>query len=976
MALFAVLQTTFLLVILPLETYQNKVLPEPLPLTPELLNVSIDSAQQCLNLQWRVHNLDNHQELKMVFQIQISRIKTANIIWVGNYSTSVKGNQVLHWSWASELPLECAKHSVRIRSVVDDAKFPESRFWSNWSSWEEIDVRDSLGHDTFFVFPRDKLVEEGSNVTFCSIARNNQNNISCYLEGEQVHGEELDSNVRTFNLNNVRFLRIKGTNFYCEINQEDIIGVVLFVSKVIEEPKDFSCETQDFKTLKCTWDPGSGPESFIPSPAKYTLFESFSQKKEVCKHKNWCTWQVTQDSQEIYNFTLIAETNLRKRSVNILFNLSHRVHPMPPLNVFLENIRATNATMTWMVLPVGKISTFLCQVELHGAGKVIQHNISVKVDAEYFLSKLEPNTEYLAQVRCADATHFWKWSEWSGQTFTTLEAAPSEAPDVWRNVKSMPGYYIVTLFWKPLSQFHANGKILFYNIAIENLDKASNLDLLSIPAPATDKEVTLAQYSYQIHITANNSVGTSPASIIVIPGDPENDTEEVKVERVKGTEDGFSMSWKPQSGDALGYVVEWCDHPKDLLCGLQWKKLGANTTSTVISSDAFRPGVRYCFRIYGISTRRITYLLEKKTGYSQEQAPSDSPSVLVSNLTSHSFTLSWKNYSTESQHGFIRGYHVHLKFKVGECSTGFEKVHNPDDSVFCKYKIENPEQKIFTVENLQPMSYYEFFVTSYTSVGDSPSGPLLKVRTPDSYFRVLLPIILPMIFCVLLVMMVCSLKSQWMKEKCYPEIPDPYKSSVLSVIKSKAHTHLTIMNINDCIPDALEVINKPEGRKIHFFGTGNSLTETEFPKPVYLYILPTEKNYSGPGPCVCFENFTYSQAASDSGSCAHIPVSPTALPSPLGVLNPPENLLQTLETNYINSLEETPTGETTLNYMSQLTSPLSEDKESLPTNPPVSAPHSEYKMQMALPPGLALPPPIENGSLSSVTLLHQSEQYR
>ncbi|XP_076973150.1 oncostatin-M-specific receptor subunit beta isoform X3 [Tamandua tetradactyla] len=971
MALCAVLPTAFLLVFLPLRTYQNQVFSEPLLLTPELLNVSVNSAQQCLNLQWSLHSLAHHQELKMVFQIQISRIKTSNIIWVGNYNTTVKWNQVLHWSWESELPLECATHFVRIRSVVHDTKFPEPLFWSNWSSWEEVDVRDSLGNYTLLIFPKDKLVEEGSNVTFCYISRSNQNNISCSVEGEQIFGEELGPNAFSFNLSNIRFVRITGTNVYCRAEQADVLdGTVLYVSKVVEEPKDFSCETWDFKTLKCTWDPGSDHSSFHHFPTSYTLFESFSQRKEFCKQRNCCTWQITQDSQEIYNFTLVAESSLRKRSINILFNLSHRVHPMAPRNVFLKDISATNATVTWMMHPVGKNSTLLCQVELHGAGKVIQqHNVSITVDGEYFLSEMKPNTEYVVRIHCADATYFWKWSEWSNQTFTTLEAAPSEAPDVWRIVKSMPKHYIVTLFWKPLSQFHANGKILFYNIAIENLQEPSRVALLSIPAPANGTKVTLAQHSYQIHVTANNSVGTSPASVLGISGDPGH---EVEVERIKGTEDGFSLSWKPQSGEVLGYVVEWCDHPQDKLCGLQWKKLGPNTTSTVISSDAFRPGVRYCFRIYGLSTRKIARLLEKKTGYSQELAPSDNPNVIMSHLTPHSFTLSWKNYSTESQPGFIRGYHVYLKPKVGECNTDYEKADLSGESVFCKYDIDNPEQKVFIVDNLQPVSFYEFFVTPYTSVGIGPLGPFMKVRTPDEFSHILIPVILPMIFCVLLIMIVCYLKSQWVKEKCYPDIPDPYKSSVLSVIKSKENTHLTIMNINDCIPDAIEVINKPEGRKIQFFGTRQSPTETEFTKPVYFYLLPTGKNYSGPGPCVCFDNFTYNQEVSDSGSCAHTLLPPTA-PSQLGVLNQPENLQRTLEKNYRNSLEETPAEETCLNYVSQLASPMSADKDSLPTNPPVPAHCSEYKMQMAVSLGLVSPPPNENSSFSSITLLDQSE---
>ncbi|XP_023072255.2 oncostatin-M-specific receptor subunit beta isoform X3 [Piliocolobus tephrosceles] len=528
MALFVVFQTTFFLTLLSLRTYQSEVLAERLPLTPVSLKVSTNSIHQSLHLQWTVHNLPYHQELKMVFQIQISRIETSNVVWVGNYSTTVKWNQVLHWSWESELPLECATHFVRIKSVMDDASFPEPNFWSNWSSWEEVSVQYSLGRDILFVFPKDKLVEEGSNVTICYVSRNIQNNVSCYLEGKQIHGEQLDPHVTAFNLNSVPFIRNRGTNIYCEASQgnvsKGIEGIVLFVSKVLEEPKDFSCETQDFKTLHCTWDPGTDTAlgwSKQPSQS-YTLFESFSGEKKLCTHKNWCNWQITQDSQEMYNFTLIAENYLRKRSVNILFNLTHRVYLMNPFSVNFENVNATNAIMTWKVHSMRNNFTYLCQIELHGEGKMMQYDVSIKVNGEYFLSELEPATEYMARVRCADASNFWKWSEWSGQNFTTLEAAPSEAPDVWRSVNSEPGNHTVTLFWKPLSKLHANGKILFYNVVVENLDKPSRSELRSIPAPANSTKLILDRCSYQICVTANNSVGASPASIIVISADPEN----------------------------------------------------------------------------------------------------------------------------------------------------------------------------------------------------------------------------------------------------------------------------------------------------------------------------------------------------------------------------------------------------------------------------------------------------------------------
>ncbi|KAF7460419.1 Hypothetical predicted protein [Marmota monax] len=842
----------------------STVLAEYLSLTPESLKVFPNSACQCLQLQWNVHGIPYHQELKMVFQMEISRIRPSNVIWVGNYSTTVKRDQVLHWRWESELPLECATHFVRIQSMVDDAKFPKLSIWSNWSSWEEVHVQDYPGPSTLLVFPKNKLVEEGSSITICYISGINHNNITCYLHNELIHGEQLDPKASAFKLNNVSFFKRSGTNFFCKVNQTDIQnGTTFFVS----------------------------------------------------------------------------------------------IHPMAPHSVHFENRGSTTVLVSWKVHVLGNYLTLQCQVELEGSGKVIQHRVDMKVNGEHLFGELVPDTQYVARIRCANAKHFWKWSEWTVENFTTPEAAPSEAPDVWRIVKSEKGSHIVSLFWKPLSKFHANGKILFYNVVVENLDKPSTSELYPIPASTRDANLTLDLCSYQIHITANNSVGTSPASVIVISGDSGNRTEEVEEEKINSREDGFFMSWKPLSGDVIGYVVDWCEHRQDLFCNLQWKKLGPNTTSTLISSDTFRPGVRYNFRIHGISTKNIAYLLENKTGYFQELAPLDSPQVNITNLTSRSFAMTWKDYATESQPGFIQGYHVYLKARNRQCHPGFEKEVLSDDLIRCKFDIDDPRKKTFIMENLQPESSYEFFVTSYTGVGEGPNGTFTKVTTSDEPYHKLIRIILPMILFVSLIIVACYWKSEWVKEKCYPDIPDPYKSSILSLIKSKENPHLTIMNVKDCIPDAIEVINKPEGTKPQLLETRKPVIESALIEPVYLYLLQEEKKSSHPGPCICFENLTYNQSASDSGSCGHVPVLPEDSPCQLGLLTSPDNLLKTLEKNYMNSLGEIPAEETNLNYVSQLASPMTGDKDSLPTNPPVPAHCSEYKMQMAVPPMPCLPSP-------------------
>ncbi|XP_006889636.1 PREDICTED: oncostatin-M-specific receptor subunit beta [Elephantulus edwardii] len=309
---------------------------ESLKLTPESLKISTNFSQQRLDFQWHVNNSLYRQRIEMVFQIQISRIVTSNVIWVGNYSASVKGTQALHWSWESELPLECATHYVRIRSLVDDARFPKPRAWSPWSSWEKDSVKPSLGKGYFLIFPQDKIVEEGSNVTFCSISRSNQNNFSCFWEKKQMRREQLTADVSTYTVHQVPYIGPTGGTVFCEMKPgDDPTGSILFVSQILEEPKNFSCETRDLKNLVCTWNPGRNTGLLKTTPI-YTLFEAFSQKRKVCEHNNRCTWQVTENFQKQYNFTLVAENILRKRSANSVFHLVHRGFLPSFLSLYIE----------------------------------------------------------------------------------------------------------------------------------------------------------------------------------------------------------------------------------------------------------------------------------------------------------------------------------------------------------------------------------------------------------------------------------------------------------------------------------------------------------------------------------------------------------------------------------------------------------------------------------------------------------------
>ncbi|XP_044537297.1 oncostatin-M-specific receptor subunit beta [Gracilinanus agilis] len=807
MALFLTFQTVFLLALIHLSTCRSEGLSEYLQYPPESVNVSIHSNKQCLHIEWTVPLPAYILNLKMIFQIDIRRSANSNPVENKNYTTTLKPNETLQWCWHSALPLQCISHSVRIRSMVDDERFPESRIWSPWSKWEESRGQDSSGQ--LLIFPYDTIyAEEDANVTFCCISKMDNDNMTFYFGDKRMQEIKLSPRVTMFEVNNIPISRPTGFNAICLLNSSyEFVGTVLYVGGVLEEPKNFFCETRDLRTLNCTWDPGR--DTLLPQhlPTNYSLFEWYSKKKVVCDHRNWCIWQLAPEVQDMYNFTLMAENKLRKRRTSIFFNVTQQVHPKHAREISVENVNATEATLTWQMIPDQKKLSFLCQIEVYHDGKVVQYNTS---NSEFTLRELQPYTGYSTRVRCCTANHFWKWSEWSSKNFTTKEAAPTGSLDIWRTVQPVSGGYNVKLFWKPLPTFQANGKILNYSIVMEALGDVPKVDISFSESPGTEK--TIDQQPYEISIKAINSAGSSTPSVIVVSGDTEN--RNIEEDRVNGTGDGIYLSWKPDPREIEGYVVDWCNHPQDAICDFQWKKFSPNTTSAIIKSA-----------------------------------------------------------------------------------------------------------------------------------------------------NLLMTIIILLAFFSLLLIIGFNMKIHWVKEKCFPDIPDPYKSSVLSLMKFKGNIHQAILNTNDCIPDAIEVINRSEISKTQ--GSSTLLVGNETTKPAYLYLLPTGKDPLDPQSCICFENFTYCQAASDLGSCSPIQMIPT---DPIRSVEPPEHLPK-VEKDYMGSLGNIPAEDADLNYVAQLAPTMSGDKGCSSLNLPEATHCSEYKMQMVISTDSALSLPLEGDRPISVASL-------
>ncbi|NXD85280.1 OSMR protein, partial [Halcyon senegalensis] len=533
-----------------------------------------------------------------------------------------------------------------------------------------------------------------------------------------------------------------------------------------DTPNDFSCQTQDMRMVTCTWSQGGDTYLYGYHSPKYTLSEEFSRKlipcTVSCSEQCSCSWDI--GPQTICNVTVTVENPLGKKTATDVFDITHRFYPAAPFQLW-EECTDTEITLYWKHQNKG-VELF-CQTEVFQSdGKVELHNSSATHHhyASITLGGLQPHTEYTVRVHCGAARHFWKWSEWSeARTIRTKEATPSGNLDIWREVTPALEGRNVTLFWKQAPSFRANGIIISYVVTWEKEDD-SKPESISFSSVYNSTRISIDNHSYRISIKAKNNVNYSLPTVLIIPRATGNkriifSTEEIKEDQVNGTVEGIFISWVPRH-IYDSYVIDWCNFPMLHPCDLQWKRFGPNTSSALINSAAFVPGVRYNFRVYGSVANRAS-LLEKKTGYLRELPPLLDPVVEKVELTFNAVTLSWNSYPTnESQSGFIRGYNVYISPIQENCSLKGSKKHVlPDDSVLCKYTIENPEEKRYTVKHLLSNTKYKLVVKAYTGGGETPIVNFIYVDTPfnsNMLYLLVLLVIVPSLVAV-----ICHWKMKW-----------------------------------------------------------------------------------------------------------------------------------------------------------------------------------------------------------------------
>ncbi|XP_030669861.1 leukemia inhibitory factor receptor isoform X1 [Nomascus leucogenys] len=777
-----------------------------IPDTPEILNLSADFSTSTLYLKWNDRGSVFPHRSNVIWEIKFLRKKSMELIKLVTHNTTLNGKDTLHhWSWASDMPLECAIHFVEIRCYIDNLHFSGRKEWSDWSPVKNISwIPDSQTK----VFPQDKVILVGSDITFCCVSQ--EKVLSALIGHTNCPLIHLDGENVAIKIRNISVSASSGTNVVFT-TEDNIFGTVIFAGYPPDTPQQLNCETHDLKEIICSWNPGRATALVGPRATSYTLVESFSGKYVRLKRTEAPTNESYQllfqmlPYQEIYNFTLNAHNPLGRSQSTILVNITEKVYPHTPTSFKVKDINSTAVKLSWHLPGNFAKINFLCQIEIKKSNSVQeQRNVTIKgvENSSYLvaLDKLNPYTLYTFRIRCSTET-FWKWSKWSNKKqHLTTEAIPSKGPDTWREWSSDGKNLII--YWKPLPINEANGKILSYNVSCSSDEETQSLS--EIPDPQHKAEIQLDKNDYIISVVAKNSVGSSPPSKIASMEIPNDD---LKIEQVVGMGKGILLTWHYDPNMTCDYVIKWCNSSRLEPCLMDWRKVPSNSTETVIESDQFRPGVRYNFFLYGCRNQGYQ-LLRSMIGYIEELAPIVAPNFTVEDTSADSILVKWEDIPVEELRGFLRGYLFY--FGKGERDTSKMRVLESGRSDIKVKNITDISQKTLRIADLQGKTSYHLVLRAYTDGGVGPEKSMYVV-TKENSVGLIIAILIPVAVAVIVgvvTSILCYRKREWIKETFYPDIPNPENCKALQFQKSvcEGSSALKTLEMNPCTPNNVEVL--------------------------------------------------------------------------------------------------------------------------------------------------------------------------
>lgn len=707
---------------------------------PQHVSLSADLKNQQISISWDGGSA-------ATFDLLIVRTELNDTVFYETLTVAPSEASGRHEvNWTSVEPLECTSLSVTIRSRSGEVT-------SEWSGTQILQGNDRPTNDKMQLYPLDKTVHAGTNVTFCCIIGENKLFSSLTYISTVLNVTRLSRRTFAATVYNQKPSPSYGNNAICKgTTQSEMNGSVLFVGY---PPllTDFICETHDLTSAVCQWTEARITHLYGRRQTRYYINGRLCFVVRLEHNQKQCSIPLWEDK-----WTLLGENPLGEHSLTDSADIRSRVVPLPPQELSTV-ANARNATVSWQWKHSHYSSLpLVCQVELTSSDNKTKRTFSGVALRSVVLLDLFPYEEYSIKVRCGAQQNFWKWGNWSKTiSFQTKCDVPGSPPDVWMWMKSDGTGQVI---WKPYGPRQSHGPIVSYEVTLWSPD--DNSSHTQILTPDTFKmSVNLSEITVNNNtkvlasVVAKNPAGLSPPASVVLPLHVTAPDSQA-VSRADFKEGAFPLSWQTDANTSCGYIVDW--HKALCLdsCIIEWIKVRDEISNVSIKSDIFEPGVRYYFSLYSCTSEEPE-LLQRWQGYMRELPPSRS--VQLSTIQQGSdILLTWSEIPTADQRGFVLGYNVYMN--NGSQLTSLATLSSRENS--------------YTVKGL-PFGSYRFTVKAYTSAGEDTGGPASITLEPYADWLIveILTTLGITALALIVVTFFCYKKRKWVKGAFYPDIPEP-----------------------------------------------------------------------------------------------------------------------------------------------------------------------------------------------------------
>ncbi|KFW63274.1 Prolactin receptor [Pygoscelis adeliae] len=313
------------------------------------------------------------------------------------------------------------------------------------------------------------------------------------------------------------------------------------------KPKIIRCRSLEKETFSCWWKPGSDGGL----PTNYTLFYSKDSEEKIYEcpdyrtsGPNSCYFDKNHTNPwTTYNITVMATNEIGINSSDPQYvDVTSIVQPDAPVNLSLETKTSASVLYLWAKWsppPLADVSSnshvYHYELRLKPEEKKEWETVSVGVQTQYKVIRLQAGVKYVVQVRCV--LDLGEWSEWSSERHIQIPngESPPEKPTITKC--RSPEKETFSCWWKPGSDGGrpTNYTLLYSKEGEEQVYECPDYRTAGPNSCYFDKKHTSFWTIYNITVRATNEMGSNVSdphyvdvTYIVQPDPPVNVTLELK----------------------------------------------------------------------------------------------------------------------------------------------------------------------------------------------------------------------------------------------------------------------------------------------------------------------------------------------------------------------------------------------------------------------------------------------------------------